>query len=161
LVAGKTPMKTEIIDKVIEIVERAGRKSGIEAVEVELKGTGNSRVLRIFIDKPEGVTHADCEHISTYVGTVLDVEEVIPDGRYTLEVSSPGVERKLKRPRDFERFTGQNAKLVLTEPIADRKVWEGKLAGFSDGLITVEPAQGDPVKIPLDHVARANLKFDW
>jgi ribosome maturation factor RimP len=154
-------MKTEIIEKVTEIVERAGRKSGIEAVEVELKGSGNSRVLRIFIDKPEGVTHADCEHISTYVGTVLDVEEVIPDGRYTLEVSSPGVERKLSRPRDFERFAGQKAKLVLTEPIADRKVWEGKLAGFSDGLITVEPAQGEPVKIPLTQVARANLKFDW
>ncbi|MEP7367612.1 MAG: ribosome maturation factor RimP [Acidobacteriota bacterium] len=154
-------MKSEIIDKVTEIVERAGRKSGIEAVEVELKGVGNSRVLRIFIDKPEGVTHADCQHISDYVGTVLDMEEVIPDGRYTLEVSSPGVERKLSRPRDFERFAGQNAKLVLTAPVADRKVWEGKLAGFSDGLITVEPAEGEPIKIPLDQVARANLKFDW
>lgn len=154
-------MKSEIIDKVTEIVERAGRKSGIEAVEIELKGSGNSRVLRIFIDKPEGVTHADCQHISDYVGTVLDVEEVIPDGRYTLEVSSPGVERKLSRPRDFERFTGQNAKIVLTEPIEDRKVWEGKLAGFSDGTITLEPAQGEPVKIPLGQVARANLKFDW
>lgn len=154
-------MKSEIIDKVTEIVERAGRKSGIEAVEIELKGVGNSRVLRIFIDKPEGVTHADCQHISDYVGTVLDVEEVIPDGRYTLEVSSPGVERKLSRPRDFERFTGQNAKIVLTEPVEDRKVWEGKLAGFSDGTITLEPAQGEPVKIPLGQVARANLKFDW
>ncbi len=154
-------MKSEIIDKVTEIVERAGRKSGIEAVDIELKGVGNSRVLRIFIDKPEGVTHADCQHISDYVGTVLDVEEVIPDGRYTLEVSSPGVERKLSRPRDFERFTGQNAKIVLTEPVEDRKVWEGKLAGFSDGTITLEPAQGEPVKIPLGQVARANLKFDW
>ncbi|HZO57115.1 MAG TPA: ribosome maturation factor RimP [Bryobacteraceae bacterium] len=154
-------MKSEIIDKVTEIVERAGRKSGIEAVEVELKGAGNSRILRIFIDKPEGVTHADCQHISEYVGTVLDVEDVIPEGRYTLEVSSPGVERKLSRPRDFERFTGQNAKLVLTAPVGDRKVWEGKLAGFSDGIITLEPAQGEPVKIPLDQVARANLKFNW
>lgn len=154
-------MKSEIIDKVTEIVERAGRKSGIEAVEVELKGSGNSRILRIFIDKPEGVSHADCQHISEYVGTVLDVEDVIPEGRYTLEVSSPGVERKLSRPRDFERFAGHKAKLVLSEPVAERKVWEGKLAGFSDGVITLEPAQGDSVKIPLDHVARANLKFDW
>jgi ribosome maturation factor RimP len=71
------------------------------------------------------------------------------------------VERKLSRPRDFERFTGQNAKLVLTAPVGDRKVWEGKLAGFSDGIITLEPAQGEPVKIPLDQVARANLKFNW
>lgn len=154
-------MKSEIIEKVIEIVERAGRKDSIEAVEVELKGAGNARVLRIFIDKPDGVTHADCQHISDYVGTVLDVEDVIPGGRYTLEVSSPGVERKLSRPRDFERFAGQNAKVVLAEPIENRKVWEGKLAGFEGGVITLEPAQGEPVKIPLDQVARANLKFDW
>ncbi|MCC7235403.1 MAG: ribosome maturation factor RimP [Bryobacterales bacterium] len=154
-------MKSEIIDKVTEIVERAGRKDGIEAVEVELKGSGNARVLRIFIDKPAGVTHADCQNISEYVGTVLDMEEVIPGGRYTLEVSSPGVERKLSNPRDFERFAGQKAKLVLTEPVGERKVWEGVLAGFSDGEILLDTAGGEPARIPLAQVARANLKFDW
>lgn len=154
-------MKSEIIDKVTEIVERAGRNEGIEAVEVELKGSGSARVLRIFIDKPDGVTHADCRNISEYVGTVLDMEDVIPGGRYTLEVSSPGVERKLSRPRDFERFAGQKAKIVLSEPIEGHKVWEGTLAGFTDGVITLEVAPGDSIPIPLTQVARANLKFDW
>ena len=154
-------MKSEIVDKVTEIVERAGRNEGIEAVEVELKGAGSARVLRIFIDKPAGVTHADCRNISEYVGTVLDMEDVIPGGRYTLEVSSPGVERKLSRPRDFERFAGQKAKLVLSEPIEGRKVWEGTLAGFADGVINLEPAPGESIPIPLTQVARANLKFDW
>lgn len=154
-------MKSEIVDKVTEIVERAGRNEGIEAVEVGLKGSGNARVLRIFIDKPGGVTHADCRNISEYVGTVLDMEDVIPGGRYTLEVSSPGVERKLSHPRDFERFAGQKAKIVLSEPIEGHKVWEGTLAGFADGVITLEAAPGESIPIPLTQVARANLKFDW
>ncbi|HYV61618.1 MAG TPA: ribosome maturation factor, partial [Bryobacteraceae bacterium] len=89
-----------------EITERVGADTGLEVVDVQLLGGGGTRVLRIFIDKPEGVTHADCEHISQNVGTILDVEDIIPGGRYTLEVSSPGVERKLSRPREFERFVG-------------------------------------------------------
>ena len=82
-------------------------------------GGGGSRVLRIFIDKPEGVTHADCEFISQNVGTILDVEDVIPGARYTLEVSSPGVERKLTKPREFERFVGQKVKVVLRQPVEE------------------------------------------
>ena len=74
--------------------------------------------MLIFIDKPEGVTHADCEMISQNVGTILDVEDVIPGAHYTLEVSSPGVERKLTKPRDFERFVGKKVKVALREPIA-------------------------------------------
>jgi len=71
------------------------------------------------------------------------------------------VERKLSRPRDFERFAGQKAKIVLSEPIEGHKVWEGTLAGFTDGVITLEVAPGDSIPIPLTQVARANLKFDW
>lgn len=154
-------MKSEIVEKVTEIVERAGRPQGIEPVEVEFAGSGSRRVLRIYIDKPEGVTHADCEYISQYVGTVLDVEDVIPGGKYTLEVSSPGVERKLTRPRDFERFTGQPIKVVLKEEMDGRKHWDGKLAAFSGDTLTLEPERGEPVRIRLDQVARANLKFVW
>lgn len=154
-------MKSEIVEKVTEIVERAGRPQGIEPVEVEFAGSGSRRVLRIYIDKPEGVTHADCEYISQYVGTVLDVEDVIPGGKYTLEVSSPGVERKLTRPRDFERFTGQPVKVVLKEAMNGRKHWDGRLAAFSGDTLTIEPERGEPLRIRLDQVARANLKFVW
>src|SRR5678816_2706458 len=92
-----------IVEKVREITERVGADTGLEVVDVQLLGGGGTRVLRIFIDKPEGVSHADCEYITQQVGTILDVEDVIPGGRYTMEDSSPGVERKLARPREVER----------------------------------------------------------
>src|SRR6185312_8585896 len=91
----------EIINQIKEIAERVGSSAGLEVVDVQFLGGGGSRLLRIFIDKPEGVSHADCEFVSHQAGTILDVEEVIPGGRYTLEVSSPGLERKLTRPKDF------------------------------------------------------------
>src|SRR6266540_6474959 len=94
-----------VLSKIEEIAQRVAQSEGIEVVEVELKGGGRNQLLRIWIDKPEGVTHADCELISQQVGTILDVEDVVP-GKYTLEVTSPGVERKLLKPKDFERFQG-------------------------------------------------------
>ncbi|MFN7919367.1 MAG: ribosome maturation factor RimP [Bryobacteraceae bacterium] len=156
-------MKSEIIEKVTAIVNRAGRSNGIEAVEVQLLGAGKGRLLRIFIDKPEGVTHGDCEAISQYVGTVLDAEDVIPGGSYTLEVSSPGIERKLRRPQDYERFAGHKAKIVLRQPITGdtRKLWEGTLEGFAEGSIRLQPPKGGAVRIPLELVERANLKHEW
>lgn len=154
-------MANELVDKVVAIVERAGREEGIEAVEVKWVGAGRNRLLKIFIDKPAGVTHADCEMVSQYVSTVLDAEDAVPGGSYTLEVSSPGVERKLTRPRDYERFVGQKVKIVLREPLEKRKLWEGVLAAFADGVVTVQPDRGDPVRIRLDQVDRANLKFEW
>jgi len=154
-------MKSAIEEKVTEIVERAGRQEGIEPVEVRWIGAGKKRVLRVFIDKPSGITHADCEMISQYVGTVLDVEDVVPGGTYTLEVSSPGVDRKLTRPKDFERFVGHKIKLVLKVPKGASKYLEGSLAAFSDGVITLQPIRGETLQIPLAEVERANLKFEW
>src|SRR5262250_784436 len=92
-----------VVEKVQAIAERVGAGAGLEIVEVELVGGGTNRILRIYIDKPAGVTHGDCEFISQHVGTILDVEDVVPGAHYTLEVSSPGVERKLRKPQEFER----------------------------------------------------------
>ena len=153
--------RTAIIEKVREIAERVGADTGLEIVDIQLLGGGTSRVLRIFIDKPEGVTHADCEHISQHVGTILDVEDVIPGGRYTLEVSSPGVERKLSRPREFERFIGQKVKVVLRQPVENQKLWVGALKSFAEGIVTLEPSPGKSIQFPLELVERANLKFEW
>ena len=89
--------REDVIQKVLEIAERSAAREGIEVVDVELAGGGRNRVLRIYIDKPGGVTLDDCERISVQVGTVLDVEDVMPGGSYHLEVSSPGVERKLTK----------------------------------------------------------------
>src|SRR5882762_3862226 len=99
------------VDRVREIAERVAASAGLEIVEVELRGGGKARMLRIFIDKPGGVTHEDCAKLSREVGTILDVEDAVP-GAYVLEVSSPGLDRKLSRAADFERFVGSRIKLM-------------------------------------------------
>src|SRR5215470_2009672 len=137
--------KEETVARITEIAQRVGEPEGLEIVDVELLGAGRGRVLRIFIDRPQGVSHADCEFMSQNVGTILDVEDVIPGDSYTLEVSSPGVERKLSRPGDFERFTGQKIKVTLREPVENQRRWDGVLKGFSDGVVTLEAAPGRTV----------------
>ncbi|HOK44813.1 MAG TPA: ribosome maturation factor RimP [Bryobacteraceae bacterium] len=154
-------MKEAVIARVTEIAERVGRSEGIEIVDVQLLGGGARRMLRIVIDKPGGISHADCELISQQVGTILDVEDVVPGGRYTLEVSSPGVERPLTKPRDFERFVGSKAQVTLREPVEKRRKWEGVLAGISGEIVTLEPEKGKYIQFALHQVAKANLKFDW
>ncbi len=155
--------KQDIVDKITQIVERAGKPDGVEPVEVVWSGAGKQRLLRITIDKPGGVTHGDCEAISHYVGTVLDAEDVLPGGvGYRLEVSSPGVERKLTKPADYQRFAGQKIKAVLRQPVGGRTVLEGVLESISPDLaITIRPAGGEPIQVSLDAVTRANLKFEW
>src|SRR5512138_956021 len=138
--------REEIVAKVVEITDRVGRPENIETVEAELLGGGSQRVLRIYIDKPGGVTHADCEFISQHVGTILDVEDVIPGGSYTLEVSSPGVERKLVKAADYERFRGKRIKVALREPIESSRRWEGTLKDFSAGVVTLEAAAGKSIQ---------------
>src|SRR6266496_3573706 len=105
------------LDHIRAITERVAASLGLEVVEIELRGGGKSRMLRIFIDKPGGVTHEDCASLSREVGTILDVEDVVGGGRYVLEVSSPGLDRKLVKPADYQRFTGSRVKLTLREPL--------------------------------------------
>src|SRR5580700_2748230 len=155
------PDRSAVAEKVQQIAERVGADAGIEIVDVQMLGGGGSRLLRIFIDKPQGVTHADCEFISQNVGTILDVEDVIPGARYTLEVSSPGVERKLTKPREFERFVGQKVKVVLRQPVENQRHLTGTLKSFAAGVITLEPGPGKSVQFPLEQVEKANLKFEW
>ena len=160
--------REEIVAKITEVAERVAEPEGIEIVEVQLLGAGRGRLLRIYIDRgtsagdpPQGVTHADCEFISQQVGTILDIEDVIPGDSYTLEVSSPGLERKLSKAKDFERFVGQKAKVVLREPVENQRSWVGKLTGISQGIVELEPSSGRLIRFPLAQVEKANLKFDW
>jgi len=174
-----------IVTKIEEIAERVAQPEGIEIVEVDLKGAGRHQVLRIVIDRPPtdggnidrpptggandksaGVTHGDCELISQQVGAILDVEDTIP-GTYSLEVSSPGVERKLLKWKDWQRFVGEKAKVVLREPLSAApnapKFFDGVIAGTDDQThtVTVQLADGAVVTFPLEQVDRANLKFEW
>ena len=154
-------MKEAILAKVREVAERVALAEGMEVVEVELLGAGSRRLLRIYLDKSGGVSLGDCELVSRQVGTILDVEDIVPGGSYTLQVSSPGVERKLTTPRDFERFLGRRAKLLLRQPVESRRSWEGTLVGISGGVLTLEPAPGKTLNLDLAQIERANLKFDW
>ena len=153
-------MRHAVVSKIEEIAERVAASDGIEVVEVELKGSGGNQLLRISIDKPAGVSHADCELISQQVGTILDIEDVVP-GHYTLEVSSPGVERKLLKPNDYIRFQGKKAKIVLREPVEKQRHWEGTLAGLDDGTVLLNLGADRVLRFPLNQVERANLKFEW
>ena len=154
-------MPSAVASKIEEIAQRVVESEGMELVEVEVKGGGSQRMVRISIDKPDGVTHADCELVSHQVGTILDVEDVVPGGPYTLEVSSPGVERKLLKPRDYQRFQGKRIKVTLRDPLEGRSHWEGTLAGFDNGVVTLETTAEKTIQFPLDRVQKANLKFEW
>lgn len=154
-------MKRELLDKIYEIAECVSRPAGIEIVEIELLGAGAARVVRVSIDKEGGVSHGDCEAVSRQLSEQLDAGDVIPgEAAYQLEVSSPGVERRLSRPRDFERFVGQKIKVSLREPIEGAKRYEGSLTSFDEGVVTLETAE-KTVAIPFDLISKANLKFEW
>jgi len=146
--------------RVRELVRKIVEGQGYELVDVEFKGAGNNSLLRVFIDKPEGVSHEDCELVSEQVGTVLDVEDLIPVS-YTLEVSSPGMDRKLFKDADYIRFAGKLAKIQTRIPLEHQKVFRGRLRGLQDGKILLELPKGNSLEIPLDVVQEARLEFDW
>lgn len=150
-----------LIEQINEIVNRVAEAEGLEVVETEFLGGGKQRLLRIYIDRIEGVTHGDCEIVSQKVGAILDAGDIIPGENYTLEVSSPGVERKLTKPADFTRFAGQKAKIVTHEPVENQKHWEGVLRGIESEQVLIEPSEGRVIPIPLTGIKRANLKFEW
>lgn len=149
------------MDKIGEIADRVARAGNVDLVEIEFLGGGKHRVLRVYIDKDGGVTLADCQAVSHGMEEILDAEDIIPGGEYTLEVSSPGVERKLTRPKDFEKSVGKKVKVVTKEPVADATTWIGLLQAFAEDVLTVEAANGKTAQIPLDKVKKANLKFEW
>jgi ribosome maturation factor RimP len=164
------------VDRVREIAERVAASSGLEVVEVEFLGGGKARMLRVFLDKPAagadplaGVTHEDCANFSREFGTILDVEDVVP-GSYTLEVSSPGLDRKLIKAADFTRFTGSRMKLTTRQPVNNNRHFEGRLESFHDGRLTLDlsvashksrkkmgEAAGQKIEIEFANVERANL----
>jgi ribosome maturation factor RimP len=147
-------------ERVRELVQQVVESQGYEVVEVELKGAGKSSVLRIFIDKSEGISHRDCELVSEQVGTVLDVEDLIPSS-YTLEVSSPGLDRKLAKESDYTRFEGKLARIQTRIPLNQQKVFRGRLLGLYSGKVRLELRQGDVLDIPLDVIQEARLEIDW
>lgn len=165
-----------ILEKVTALAERLAASKGLEIAQVELVGGGRNRVLRIYIDRPPapgetvpvdqpfGVTLEDCEQFSHDFGTILDEQDAIPgEEGYQLEVGSPGVERKLQRAVDFERFRGHKMKIRLREPVDKQKVWRGRLAAFDGTILSLEATYPEKrnVQIEFDRIDRANVEIDW
>ena len=151
----------ELEAKLTELGEEAARGSGIEVAEIQVRGVGKGRLVRVYIFKPEGVTHGDCEMISQRLGGLLDERDGLLDEGYTLEVSSLGVERALTKPRDFERVIGQKVLVSTREPHDGARQFEGKLLDLNNGILQIQVPDQQPIQIPLDQVQRAKLRFDW
>ena len=151
----------QLLAAITTLSDQAAAGTGIEIADVQLRGAGKARLLRVYIDKPSGVTHGDCQLISERLGNLLDEQDVMPPDSYTLEVSSPGVERILKRPRDFERVVGQTIKVSLRDTVDGLKRLEGKLLGVKSGAIQVEIESGKVLQVDLAQIQKANLKFQW
>jgi ribosome maturation factor RimP len=148
-----------ILERVQAIAEKAAIDHGVELVHTEVAGPDNKPIVRIFIDKPNGVTHADCSEISLQVGTVLDVEDFI-HAAYTLEVSSPGLERGLYKRGDYERFAGSLAKLKTQRPINGQRNFRGRLLGLEGDNVLFDDRTNGRVIVPLDSIAKANLEVN-
>jgi ribosome maturation factor RimP len=164
------------VERVREIADRVAASNGLEVLDIEFLGGGKARMLRVFLDKPAagndplaGVTHQDCANFSREFGTILDVEDVMP-GSYTLEVSSPGLDRKLVKAADFSRFTGSRLKLTTRQPVNNTRHFEGRLESFQDGRLTLDlsvashksrkkmgDTAGQKIEIDFANVEKANL----
>jgi ribosome maturation factor RimP len=185
------------MDEIRALAERVAASHHLEIVDVEFGGGGKSRALRVFLEKDaaerkrlaeraaagevedlpkgvpvellSGVTHEDCAAFAADFGTLLDVEDVIPGSEYTLEVSSPGLERSLKKAEEFERFAGSLVKVKTFTPVNSNRVWTGRLTGFADGVLKIDlaavkqkgkakkAAVADVIEIALANVEKANL----
>jgi len=150
-------LNREAIEK---ILARATEREGLELVHWEAVGPRNKLVLRVYIDKPGGVNHGDCETISNQISASLDVEDLIP-GSYTLEVSSPGIERGLYKPADYERFAGERVRLRIAEPIKGQRNFRGKLAGIANGNVALVADGVGLIEIPYDKIVKANIEFEF
>jgi ribosome maturation factor RimP len=153
-------MANESIEaRVQEIAERVAIDHGLELVHAEVAGPENKPIVRIFIDKQQGVTIEDCSEVSTHLGTILDVEDFI-HASYTLEVSSPGLERGLYKRADFERFAGSQVKLKSRQPIGGQRNFRGRLLGLDGDDVLLEDRTSGQVRVPFDWITKANLEVD-
>jgi ribosome maturation factor RimP len=144
------------VEKIRQMAERVAESEGLVLIDVELKGARANQVLRVFIDKREGVTHADCQLVSEQLSVMLDVEDLIP-GHYVLEVSSPGLDRELRRENEYLHFAGRRARIALREPVGTQRVFEGRLAGVESGRVRLDLGDQGISEFELSNITKAKL----
>ncbi len=150
----------ELLDRLNELLTPVVRSEGLILVELQFRPEGSGLVLRLFVDRPEGgVSLEECAQVSRQASDLLDVEDVIPK-RFNLEVSSPGLTRRLKTPRDFEIFAGRLVKMMVREPDGKNRTYRGLLKGLQGGEVILE-VEGRLRAVPLEGVLRANLDVSF
>jgi len=144
------------LERITEMAQRVAVSEGLTLIDVQLKGGRGSQLLRVYIDKPEGISHADCQLVSEQLSAMLDVEDPYP-GSYTLEVSSPGLDRELVKASDFAHFAGRKARVVVREPVDNQKVLEGRLAGIETGRVRLDLGDAGLKELELSNIQKARL----
>lgn len=157
--------KVDTVEKITSVALSLLDSLGIELVELEYRKEGQGMVLRLFIDKPGGIMLDDCADVSRELSELLDVEEII-ESHYNLEVSSPGLNRPLTKPSDYERYAGKLVKVRTFEMVPDdagnmRKTFLGLLVGLKDGVVLLTLKEGQSASIPLQKIAKTNLEFEF
>lgn len=157
--------QTDVVQNIEKLLQPLLSAFGVELVDLEYKREGRQMMLRLYLDKPGGITLDDCAEVSREFSTILDVEDCIP-GEYTLEVSSPGLNRPLKKQGDFERAVGKLVKVRTFAQVADeqgnlRKTFLGTLQGLEGDAVVVLLTEGQRAVIPFNQVAKANLEFEF
>ncbi len=156
------------LERVREAATRVAASYGLDIFEVELRREGGQQVLRVVLDRPgpnrtaeESVSLEDCARVSEELSAILDVEDVVPADRYTLEVSSPGLDRPLRDADDYRRFAGRRAKIVLSEPVARQTAFVGRVLGIEGDDVLFESEGGKQVYLPLRLITRARLDVEF
>ena len=155
------------LERIREIAVRVASTHGLDIDEVVIRREGKQQILRVILDRPgpaatpeESVSISDCEKVSQELSTILDVEDLLPD-KYTLEVSSPGLDRPLKNIEDYRRFSGRLAKIVTREPINRQTAFAGRLRGMEGDDVLFESEGGKLVRLPLSLISRARLDVEF
>lgn len=155
------------LERVRELAQRIASSYGLDIFDVELKREGSQQVLRVFVDRPgpsatpeESVSIDDCARVAEELGTLLDVEDVMP-GEYTFEVSSPGLDRPLRHADDYRRFAGRWAKIVTSEPVERQTAFAGRVKGIDGDDVLFESEGRKLMRLPLRLISRARLEVEF
>jgi len=151
--------KQTVNEIIIEIATDIAEKNGLELVQAQIVGSGKSLTVRVFIDKPEGVTHEDCALMSRQMDAVMDAQDFISSA-YLLEVSSPGLERELYSLRDFKKFAGSLAKVKTSQPVDGQKNFRGRIVAVERDEIVFDDKTKGAVRFAYDIISKANLEID-
>jgi ribosome maturation factor RimP len=150
----------DIKKKISELASSTAGQYGVQVVDVEMAGNSRKAVLRVFIDKKDGVTLEDCEKFSRALSAVLDVEDLIQSS-YILEVSSPGLDRPLRSMEDFEMNVGKLARVITREGIENRNFFVGRILEVKDGTVALQVNEGQQIDIPFEKISKARLEIEF